>query len=76
MPFAMAAKASDDNFKTSDSCKNVAEKSMNEAANEIHDLSEASNSVVDMSISTDGSWQKRGYSSAFSMEPGKILHLR
>ena len=54
----MASKAYDDIVKTlSDSCEK-----MNDAATEIHDLSKSSDSVVDTSISLDGSWQKRGYS--------------
>ena len=60
MSSPMASKAYDDIVKTlSDSCEKIAEKSMNEAATEIHDLSKSSNSVIDTSISLDGSWQKK-----------------
>ena len=58
MPSAMAWKAYDDIVKTSDSCEKIAEKSMNDAAADIHDLSKSSHSVVDTSISLDGSWEK------------------
>ena len=82
MPSAMASKAYDDIVKTlSDSCEKIAEKLMNDAATEIHDLSKSSDSVVDTSISLDGGWQKRGYSSlngyvaALSMESGKVLDI-
>ena len=82
MPSAMASKAYDDIVKTlSDSCEKIAEKLMNDAATEIHDLSKSSDSVVDTNISLDGSWQKRGYSSlngyvaALSMESGKVLDI-
>ena len=78
----MASKAYDDIVKTlSDSCEKIAEKSMNDAATEIHDLSKSSDSAVDTSISLDGSWQKREYSSlngyvaALSMESGKVLDI-
>ena len=58
MPSAMASKAYDDIVKTSDSCEKIAEKSMNDAAADIHDLSKSSHSVFDTSISLDGSWEK------------------
>ena len=58
MPSAMASKAYDDIVKTSDSCEKIAEKSMNDAAADIHYLSKSSHSVVDTSISLDGSWEK------------------
>ena len=63
MPSAMASEAYDDIVKTSDSFEKIKEKSMNDAATDIHDLSKSSHSDVDTSISLDGSWQKRGYSS-------------
>ena len=81
MPSAMASKAYDDIVKTSDPCEKIAEKLMNDAATEIHDLSKSSDSVVDTNISLDGSWQKRRYSSlngyvaALSMESGKVLDI-
>ena len=81
MPSAMASKTYDDVKILSDSCEKIAEESMNDAATEIHDLSKSSDSVVDTSISLDGSWQKGGYSSlngyvaALSMESGKVLDI-
>ena len=82
MPSAMLSKAHDDIVKKlSDSCEKIAEKSMNDGATEIHDLSKSSDSVVNTNISLDGNWQKRGYSSlngyvaALSMESGKVLDI-
>ena len=65
----------------------TAENSMKEAAVEICNKSlldnhpRPDNSIVDTSISCDGSWQKQGYSSlngfvaALSMESGKVLDI-
>ena len=64
MSSAMTSKTYGDIVRTlSDSREKISEKSMNDADTEIHDLSKSSDSVVNPSISSDGSWQKRGYSS-------------
>ena len=62
--------------------KEVAEETMQEACEEIHkNLSADLNTVVDTSVSCDGSWQRRGFSSlngvvtAISMKTGKVVDI-
>ena len=62
--------------------KEIAEETMSDAAEEIRSkVSKDNDEVVDTSISHDGTWQRRGYSSlngctvAISMETGKILDV-
>ena len=64
--------------------KDVAEETMNDAAQEIHNLSSAEvdeQEALKTSVSCDGTWQKRGFSSlhgwvtVISMETGKVLDI-
>ena len=62
--------------------KSIAEESMAKAAEEIVSLGQADeNGIVDSSVSCDGTWQKRGYSSlngvftAISTDSGKIVDV-
>ena len=62
--------------------KEVAEETMQETCEEIHkNLSADLNTVVDTSVSCDGSWQRRGFSSlngvvkAISMKTGKVVDI-
>ena len=63
------------------SCKQTAEVPMLEAAHELSVQSEHGDNVVDTSVSCDGSWQRRGFSSlngfvsAISMDSGKIVDI-
>ena len=62
----------------SDACQKTALETMNSAAN---DLRKTPNDSTDISISNDGSWQRRGYSSmngfvsTISMDTGKVLDI-
>jgi hypothetical protein len=59
--------------------KSIAEETMADAAEELK--GERGDEVVDISVSVDGSWQRRGYSSnngvttAISVDTGKILDI-
>ena len=63
--------------------KDVAEETMNDAAQEIHNKSSEvdEQEVLKTSVSCDGTWQKRGFSSlpgcvtVISMETGKVLDI-
>jgi ribosomal silencing factor RsfS len=45
-----------------ESAKTVCEKTIEDAAKEIHDIKQKkSNEVVDCAVSCDGSWQRRGF---------------
>ena len=61
-----------------DSAKQIAERSMNNAAVE---LKRGKNMVIDIGVSLDGSWQRRGFSSmngvvtAISIDTGKIIDI-
>ena len=62
--------------------KEVAEETMQEACEEIHkNLSADLNTVADTSVSCDGSWQRRGFSSlngvvtAILMKTGKVVDI-
>lgn len=64
------------------SAKAVCEKTMQDAAKEIHDLKEIPpNEIVDCAVSCDGTWQRRGFSSLngcvaiVSMDTGNILDV-
>ena len=50
-------------MKFGDVAKVVAEESMNDAADDIRSNTEPSDGVVNRGISSDGSWQRKGYSS-------------
>ena len=64
------------------SVKDVAEETFQDAATEIRmKKSAASDQVLDIGVSNDGSWQRRGYSSmngfvaTISMDVGKVLDI-
>jgi hypothetical protein len=65
-------------IKIRDSAKVVAEISMNNAATE---LKKKSQDIVDIGVSVDGTWQRRGYTSmngvvvAMSIDSGKIIDI-
>ena len=68
--------------KSKEAVKNIAEKTMYDAATEIKfKLAANDDTIVDTAISCDGTWQRRGYSSLngivtiISMENGKILDV-
>lgn len=58
-------------------CKNIAEKSMSEAASRLR----KNKSVADVGVSVDGTWQRKGFSStlgvitAISVDIGKVLDV-
>ena len=71
------------NYRTTSSVfnknvKNVAKMVMCEAAEEIHSSTSFENDVVDTTVSVDGTWQKRGFTSyndsvaAISITSGRI----
>ena len=77
MPKPMTQNNFDKIVKTVSHCaKAVARETMNDAAEEIRELDP---NIVDTSVSVDGSWQRRGFSSlngvvtAISMDTGKVL---
>ena len=61
--------------------KNVAEETMDDAAKEIHDSAASTDDIVNTSVSGDGTWQRKGFSSfngvfaAISIESGKVLNV-
>ena len=63
--------------------KSTAEEVMLEACQELHELEKTNNAddVLDVAVSCDGTWQRRGYSSlngvvaALSMKTGKIVDV-
>ena len=61
-----------------DSAKQIAGRSMNNA---VVELKRGKNMVIDIGVSLDGSWQRRGFSSmngvvtAISIDTGKIIDI-
>ena len=61
--------------------KTVAEETMDDAAKEILDSAASTDDTVDTSVSGDGTWQRKGFSSfnglfaAISIESGKVLDV-
>ena len=64
--------------------KEVAEETMSDAANELREKSfdpNADNGILDIGVSCDGSWQRRGFSSlngvvtVISIDSGKVLDI-
>ena len=81
MPKPMAQKSYDEAVKNMmNAAKSVALDTMNDAVNDIKRLTSSNDDrLYDASVSCDGSWQKRGYSSlngvvtAITMDTGKII---
>ena len=79
MPGCMASTSYDKVIKKFHAAsKFVAEETMQEAAQDLHKTGE---SIVDIAVSCDGTWQRRGYSSnngvvaVISMESGKVIDV-
>ena len=61
--------------------KTVAEETMDDAVKEIHESAASADDIVNTSVSGDGTWQRKGFSSfngvfaAISIESGKALDV-
>ena len=61
--------------------KAVAEETMDDAAKKIHDSAASTDDIVNTSVSRDGTWQRKRFSSfngvfaAISTESGKVLDV-
>ena len=70
-------------IKIKDAVKEVANETMQEATRELHNVEEKSldGDIVDTSISCDGTWQKRGFTSlngavaCLSMKTGRVIDV-
>ena len=67
--------------KVLEATKEVAKQTMDDAATDLHQSSSEDKDVIDVGVSCDGTWQKRGFSSlngvfvAISIDNGKVIDI-